>query len=133
MQLQVLAMTSSERIMGAAFVNHWMTSTIGWTIAAGILAINASDVYEFASNEVAGRHWVLGLLIATVALYLTFVLYLTIGPIRYCSAILLSTSLWKCTVAAVIVLVVVVILHALYHATHAALPSNVFAACPATQ
>lgn len=80
--IPVLAMTSSERIMGAAFVNHWMTSTIGWTIAAGILAINASDVYEFASNEVAGRHWVLGLLIATVALYLTFVLYLTIGPIR---------------------------------------------------
>jgi len=92
MQLQVLAMTSSERIMGAAFVNHWMTSTIGWTIAVGILAINASDVYEFASNEVAGRHWVLGLLIATVALYLTFVLYLTIGPIRYCTAILHSYS-----------------------------------------
>ena len=78
--------------MGAAFVNHWMTSTIGWTIAVGILAINASDVYEFASNEVAGRHWVLGLLIATVVLYLTFVLYLTIGPIRYCTAILHSYS-----------------------------------------
>ena len=83
-------MTSSERIMGAAFVNHWMTSTIGWTIAVGILTINASDVYEFASNEVAGRHWVLGLLIATVALYLTFVLYLTVGPIRYPTAILYS-------------------------------------------
>ncbi|DBA97780.1 hypothetical protein WJX82_010819 [Trebouxia sp. C0006] len=80
--IPVLAMTSSERIMGAAFVNHWMTSTIGWTIAVGILTINASDVYEFASNEVAGRHWVLGLLIATVAVYLTFVLYLTVGPIR---------------------------------------------------
>ena len=92
MQLQVLAMTSSERIMGAAFVNHWMTSTIGWTIAVGILAINASDVYEFASNEAAGRHWVLGLLMATVALYLTFVLYLTIGPNRYCTAILHSCS-----------------------------------------
>ena len=74
--------------MGAAFVNHWLTSTIGWTIAVGILAINASDVYEFASNEVAGRHWMLGLLITTVALYLTFVLYLTIGPIRYRTALL---------------------------------------------
>lgn len=68
--------------MGAAFVNHWMTSTAGWTIAAGILAINASDVYEFASNEVAGRGWLLGVLVAAVALYLIFVLYLTIGPSR---------------------------------------------------
>ena len=68
--------------MGAAFVNHWLTSTVGWAIAAGILAINASDVYEFAANEVAGNHWVLGVLIAVVVLYLTFVLYLTIGPTR---------------------------------------------------
>ena len=133
-RLQVLAMTSSERIMGAAFVNHWMTSTIGWTIAAGILAINASDVYEFASNEVAGRHWMLGLLIATVALYLTFVLYLAVGPIRYCKC----TILWECTLVGITVLVVVtvlkivVILLVLYHTKHAPLPSNVFAACPAT-
>ena len=68
--------------MGAAFVNHWITSAVGWTIAAGILAINASDVYEFASSEVAGRSWVMVLLIATVILYLSFVLYLTIGPDR---------------------------------------------------
>lgn len=75
-------MTSSERIMGAAFVNHWITSTVGWAIAAGILAINASDVYDFASNEVAGRTWVLVLLIGVVLLYISFVLYLTIGPKR---------------------------------------------------
>ena len=72
-------MTSSERIMGSAFVNHWLTSTVGWTIAVGILAINASDVYEFASNHVEGRDWVLGLLIIAVALYLAFVLYINIG------------------------------------------------------
>ena len=76
-------MTSSERIMGSAFVNHWLTSTVGWTIAVGILAINASDVYEFACNHVAGRDWVLGLLIIAVLLYLAFVLYLTIGPKRW--------------------------------------------------
>ena len=76
-------MTSSERIMGAAFVNHWMTSAVGWTIAAGILAINASDVYEFASNEVAGRSGVLVILMAAILLYLTFVVYLTVGPKRY--------------------------------------------------
>ena len=80
--MQVLAMTSSERIMGAAFVNHWITRTVGWAIAAGILAINASDVYEFASNEVAGRTWVLVILIGVVFLYISFVLYLTIGPKR---------------------------------------------------
>ena len=68
--------------MGAAFVNHWITSTVGWAIAAGILAINASDVYDFASNEVAGRTWVLVLLIGVVLLYISFVLYLTIGPKR---------------------------------------------------
>ena len=80
--VQVLAMTSSERIMGAAFVNHWATSAAGWSIAVGILAINASDVYEFAANEVAGRKWVLGVLIAAVVLYLTFVMYLAVGPSR---------------------------------------------------
>ena len=74
-------MTSSERIMGSAFVNHWLTSTVGWTIAVGILAINASDVYEFAGNHVAGRG-VMTLLVLAVALYLLFVLYLTVGPKR---------------------------------------------------
>lgn len=86
LRLQVLAMTSSERIMGSPFVNHWLTSTVGWSIAAGILAINASDVYEFAVNHAAGKEWRLGLLIIAVALYLTFVLYLTIGPKRCASA-----------------------------------------------
>lgn len=94
--MQVLAMTSSERIMGAAFVNHWLTSAVGWTIAVGILAINASDVYEFASHEVAGRPWVLGLLIAAVALYLMFVAYLTIGPLRYGATLPSRTALTKC-------------------------------------
>lgn len=76
-------MTSSKRIMGAAFVNHWITSAVGWTIAVGILAINASDVYAFASSEVAGRSWVMVVLIVAVLLYISFVLYLTIGPDRY--------------------------------------------------
>ena len=69
--------------MGAAFVNHWVTSAVGWTIAASILAINASDVYGFASSEVAGRSWVMVVLIVAVLLYISFVLYLTIGPDRY--------------------------------------------------
>ena len=76
-------MTSSTRIMGAAFVNHWITTAVGWTIAVGILAINASDVYDFASSEVAGRSWVMVLLTVTVLLYVSFVLYLAIGPDRY--------------------------------------------------
>ena len=80
--MQVLAMTSSQRIMGAAFVNSKATSSIGWAIAVGILAINASDVYEFASNEVAGRSGLLIALVVAVLLYLSFVLYLTIGPKR---------------------------------------------------
>ncbi|KAL3160417.1 hypothetical protein ABBQ32_010741 [Trebouxia sp. C0010 RCD-2024] len=80
--IPVLAMTSSERIMGPEFVNHWITRAVGWVIAAGILAINASDVYEFASSEVAGRSWMMVLLIVAVMLYLSFVLYLTIGPDR---------------------------------------------------
>lgn len=75
-------MTSSERIMGAEFVNHWITCAVGWAIAAGILAINASDVYDFASNGVAGRSLVMVLLIVAVMLYLSFVLYLAIGPDR---------------------------------------------------
>ncbi len=60
-------------------------------------------------------------------------------PQLFCTAILLWTSLWQCTAVSVTVLVVVadmlvtvVVLLALCHATHAALPSNVFAACPAT-
>ena len=69
--------------MGAAFVNHWITTAVGWTIAVGILAINASDVYGFASSEVAGRSWVMVVLTVTVLLYISFVLYLTIGPDRY--------------------------------------------------
>lgn len=76
-------MTSSKRIMGAAFVNHGITTAVGWTIAVGILAINASDVYNFTSSEVAGRSWVMVLLIVTVLLYISFVLYLIIGPDRY--------------------------------------------------
>lgn len=76
--------------MGAAFVNHWITTAVGWTIAAGILAINASDVYAFASSEVAGRSLVMVLLIVTVLLYISFVLYLIIGPDRY--ALILSSQ-----------------------------------------
>lgn len=87
-RLQVLAMTSSERIMGPEFVNHWITRAVGWVIAAGILAINASDVYEFASSEVAGRSWMMVLLIVAVMLYLSFVLYLTIGPDRWVYSLL---------------------------------------------
>ena len=82
--------------MGAAFVNHWITTAVGWTIAVGILAINASDVYDFASSEVAGRNWVMVLLTVTVLLYISFVLYLIIGPDRY--AFIPNTSLCNGTV-----------------------------------
>lgn len=75
-------MTSSERIMGSAFVNHWVTSTVGWAIAAVILAINASDVWEFARNELSGTSWVLVVLLIVVAAYLVFVAYLAVGPER---------------------------------------------------
>ena len=69
--------------MGAAFVNHWGTSAIGWAIAVFILAVNACDVYEFAHNEISGNSWMLVLFLLAVALYLAFVLYLAIGPKRW--------------------------------------------------
>lgn len=75
-------MTSSERIMGAAFVNHWATSAIGWAIAAFILAVNASDVWQFAQNELTGVSWVAVVLGIAIVAYLVFVLYLVIGPTR---------------------------------------------------
>lgn len=79
---QVLTMTSSERIMGSAFVNHWLTSTVGWAIAAFILAVNASDVWEFAQSELSGVSWVAALLGIIVVAYVIFVIYLTVGPKR---------------------------------------------------
>ena len=72
--------------MGSALVNHWATSTLGWVIAAFILAVNAADVWEFAQNEISGTTWLLLVLLA-VAAYLVFVLYLTIGPERYSCSI----------------------------------------------
>ena len=75
-------MTSSERIMGATFVNSKAINRIAWTIAALIIAVNGWLTYVFAAENLSESPISIAVLCAGVALYLLFVSYLILGPER---------------------------------------------------
>eukprot|EP00891_Asterochloris_glomerata_P009403 jgi/Astpho2/9403/e_gw1.00145.48.1_t len=80
--IPLLTMTSSERIMGKPFVNTTASQVVGWCIAAGVMAVNASDIWDFASGALGRRPSLIAPFSLGVILYLAFVAYLVIGPER---------------------------------------------------
>lgn len=75
-------MTSSERIMGAAFVNSQAINAVAWTIAGMIIAVNGYLTYVFAAENLSGSPVSIAALCVGVLLYLAFVGYLVVGPER---------------------------------------------------
>ena len=73
-------MTSSQRIMGSAFVNSKAIKTVAWTIAAMIIAVNGWLTYVFAAENLSESPLSIAALCVGVALYLLFVSYLIVGP-----------------------------------------------------
>ena len=80
--LQLLTMTSSERIMGKPFTNTQATQIVGWAVAAGVMAVNASDIWDAARGALQHRKSLVAPFLVAVLLYLAFIAYLTIGPER---------------------------------------------------
>ena len=77
----MLALTSSERIMGAAFVNSPLRKTVGWIGAALVMVVNVLLVWE----ATGGHKWTIytaAPALTGITAYVAFVGYLTIGPSR---------------------------------------------------
>ena len=79
---QVLMMTSSSRIMGAAFVNARSTKALAWAISAAVILINGWLTYVFAAENLSQSPVSIAALCVGVVAYLAFVTYLVIGPER---------------------------------------------------
>ena len=75
-------LTSSEAIMGRPFTNTLPTNIAAWLIAAAVLSINGSLLYEFVVKDLP-THWAArtGFLLG-VAGYVALVIYFAIGPKR---------------------------------------------------
>lgn len=79
---QLLMLTSSTAIMGACFVNSRVMRGAAWAIAAAIMGVNGTLLWELLAKELP-RHWAARTgFLAVVALYLCLVLYFAIGPQR---------------------------------------------------
>ena len=80
--MQLLMLTSSEKVMGRCFKNTLLTNIAAWVIAAAVLAINGFLLFDFVAKDLptnaAAR---LGFLFC-VAIYLVLVIYFGIGPER---------------------------------------------------
>ena len=81
---QVLVLTSSRRVMGAAFVNSRLRKVTGWMGASIVLAVNCVLVWE-ATNGAAWSLWTALPAVAGMGAYVSFVAYLIIGPERCAS------------------------------------------------
>ena len=81
---QVLMMTSSSRIMGAAFVNARSTKALAWAISAAVILINGWLTYVFAAENLSQSPVSIAALCVGVVAYLAFVTYLVIGPEHSC-------------------------------------------------
>ena len=79
---QLLMLTSSTAVMGACFVNTTAMRVAAWLIAAAIMAINGTLLWELLVKELP-QHWAArtGFLVV-VAAYLCLVAYFAIGPQR---------------------------------------------------
>ncbi|KAK9805646.1 hypothetical protein WJX72_009884 [[Myrmecia] bisecta] len=80
--IPVLAMTSSERVMGKAFANSRGIWVAAWAIAACVLSINMWLLFEFASQSMPASVWAYAGVILAVLLYTAFIAYLAVGPER---------------------------------------------------
>jgi len=80
--MQLLMLTSSEKVMGRCFKNTLLTNIAAWLIAAAVLAINGFLLFDFVAKDLptnaAAR---IGFLFC-VAIYLVLVIYFGIGPER---------------------------------------------------
>ena len=75
-------LTSSGVVMGAAFRNGRAMTVAAWAIAAAIMAINGTLLWELLIQELPS-HWAARTgFLACVALYLGLVLYFAVGPQR---------------------------------------------------
>ena len=83
--MQLLMLTSSTGVMGACFVNSRVMKAAAWAIAAAIMGVNGTLLWELLVKELP-RHWAARTgFLAAVALYLCVVLYFAVGPQR-CAA-----------------------------------------------
>lgn len=75
-------LTSSQVIMGPCFANRISMKAAAWAIAAAILTINGSLLYEFAVKELP-THWAARIgFLGSVLFYVGLVGYFAVGPQR---------------------------------------------------
>lgn len=68
--------------MGRCFKNTVPTTVATWAVAAAIMAINGSLLYEFTVKELP-THWAARVFfLGAVLLYVAFVIYFAVGPKR---------------------------------------------------
>lgn len=80
--LPLLMLTSSEAVMGSCFANKVSMKVAAWAIAAAILAINGSLLYDFGVKELP-THWAARMgFLAGVLFYVGLVVYFAVGPHR---------------------------------------------------
>lgn len=90
---QLLMLTSSGAVMGAAFRNGRAMTIVAWAIAAAIMAINGTLLWELLLKELPA-HWAARTgFLACVALYLGLVLYFALGPHRRAAVALALSAL----------------------------------------
>ncbi|CAL8465341.1 g4876 [Coccomyxa elongata] len=81
--LPLLMLTSSEAVMGSCFANRVSMKAAAWAIAAAILAINGSLLYDFGVKELP-THWAARMgFLAAVLFYVGLVVYFAVGPHRF--------------------------------------------------
>ena len=96
LRAQLLMLTSSGAVMGAAFRNGRAMTIAAWAIAAAIMAINGTLLWELLLKELPA-HWAARTgFLACVALYLSLVLYFALGPDRCAPGPLGSQGCARC-------------------------------------